>query len=495
MAERVQGMDAAMLEMESPTMHLHMVGVLVLDPSTAPGPWSADRVVQVYAERMHLLPPFHKRVVEVPGRLDHPRWIDDPDFDLDRHIFHLDVGPDAPPEELERFAGELASRPLRREVPLWEVWILEGFRDGSVALISKVHHALMDGSAGSDIMASLFDTEPSPPPDAPAPALPREQPPSRGRLLAEAVPANLGRVARLPLTVARTVSSVAGSAKAVAAQPSSLLGFAPRTRFNGPLTPSRTVAFRRCSLDDLRSVGRVFGVTVNDVVLAATAMAMREYLVARGEPPDEPLVASVPVDGRHDGEIYGNHTSNIMVALPAHLDDPVELLRAVHEDALGAKAAKGALDSRVIDAWTSVLPARLLSGLTGLYSSLELGRHHPPVFTTIVSNVAGPPMPLYLAGARLVALYPMGPLIANSGLNLTVLSHDGVVDVGIIACPDLVDDIGALADGFVQAVSTLVGLSGRAGGNGQVDGRLDHDTLVEITEGTTVGAGSGTSPC
>ena len=172
-------------------------------------------------------------------------------------------------------------------------------------------------------------------------------------------------------------------------------------------------------------------------------------------------MASVPVDRRKEGEEFGNHTSNILVKLPVDLDDPAAIVHSIHETTTTAKAAGQALDASILDTWLGLMPAALLTAGAALYSRLGLGKHHPPLFNTIVSNMPGPPMPLYLAGARLVALYPMGPLIANTGLNLTVLSHDGKVDVGIIACPDLVDDVGEVADRFVAAVGELVGVARR----------------------------------
>jgi WS/DGAT/MGAT family acyltransferase len=456
MAERVQGMDAAFLEMESPTMHLHVVGVLVLDPSTAGVELSAERLASLFAERLHLIPPFRRRVVEVPGGLDHPRWIEDPDFDLGRHIFHRYLGPDAGREALERFVGELSSAPLRRDAPLWETWLADGFADGTVALVSKVHHAMMDGSAGGDLMASLFDLEPEPAPVVDAPEWEGEQPPAPRRLLAAAGPAAVGRVARVPGALMHTVVSLAGSARAVAAAPESVAAFAPASAFNGPLTATRSVAFSHCALEDLKEVRRLLGSTVNDVVLAATALAMRRYLLARGIEPAEPLVASVPVDGRREGEEFGNHTSNMMMPLPVQLDDPVAVVRAIHDGAVAAKAAQDAIDSHILDEWISLMPAGLLTAGAALYSSMGLGRLHPPLFNTIVSNMPGPPIPLYLAGARLVAAYPMGPLIGNTGLNVTVLSYDGALNVGVIACPELIDDVGELANGFVLAVADLL---------------------------------------
>lgn len=459
MVERVTGMDAAFLELESPTMHLHVVGVLVLDPSTAAGGFTPERLAQLFTERLHLIPPFSRKVVEVPGGLDHPRWIEDDRFDLDNHLLFHDLGGDADTDDLEAFVGEVCAQPLRRDVPLWQTNLVEGFADGTVAVVTKIHHALMDGSAGGDIMTTLLDLTPEPPEPTEVPPLEGEPPPSARRLLMGVGPAAFMRLARVPGTIWHTVSSMAGSAKEVAAQPGAILSFAPTSPLNGPLTAQRTVAFRRCSLDDLAHVRHALDVTINDVVLAATTIAMRGYLVARDEAPTEPLVASVPVDRRRDDEQFGNHTSNILVRLPVQLDDPAAVVAAVHETTTVAKAAGQALDSSLLDRWLGLLPAALLTAGAAVYSRFGLGRHHPPIFNTIVSNMPGPPMPLYLAGARIVALYPMGPLIANTGLNLTVLSHDGKVDVGIIACPDLVDDVGELADRFVDAVACLVSLS------------------------------------
>jgi WS/DGAT/MGAT family acyltransferase len=466
MVERVTGMDAAFLELESPTMHLHVVGALVLDPSTADGDWSPERLARLYAERMHLIPPFRQRLVEVPAGMDHPRWIEDPEFDLDRHLHFHTIGPDATTADLEAFVGEVCSRPLRRDLPLWQTWLVDGFADGTVALVTKVHHALMDGSAGGDIMASMFDLSPdataTPEVGEVSPAT-TDRIPSRPRLLGAAVPAAVARLARVPATLVHTVASLAGSAREVAAQPSALASLAPASPLNGQLTAARTVAFRRTPLDDVLAAHRHFEATVNDIVLAAVAIALRDYLAARGERPEKALVASVPVAGRREGEDFGNHTSNILVSLPVHLDDPVAIVEAVREDTRGAKAAGAALDSHLMDEWLSLMPAALLSAAGAAYSRLGLGRIHPPLFNTIVSNLPGPPMPLYLAGARLVSVFPMGPLIANTGLNLTVISHDGTVDVGIIACPDLVDDVGEIADRFVTTLAELERLAAEAG--------------------------------
>jgi diacylglycerol O-acyltransferase / wax synthase len=457
--QRVTGTDAAFLEMETPAMHLHVVGVLILDPTGTANGFTPERLEALFRNRLHLIPPFRQRVVSVPGGLDHPRWIEDPSFDLSRHLHHRTLGPKATQADLEAFVGEVAGVPLDRDRPLWASWLVDGFADGSVALVTKVHHAVMDGAAGGDLMASLFDLDPDADTDVvdEPPAWTGEPVPHPARLVAEAGPGALARLARLPGVLARTATSVARSARAMAGRERSPVQVAPGTPFNGPLTPARSVAFAHGPLDDLKEIRRAFGTTINDVVLAATTNSLRRYLLDHDATASQPLVASVPVAlPRRDDEAFGNQTTTILVSLPVHLDDPVEALRSIHHDALGAKAVQQALGPDVLEDWAGLAPAALLTAGARLYSDLGLGRLHPPFFNTIVSNVPGPPIPLYLAGARVVATYPMGPLIANAGLNLTVLSQTGELDVGVIACPDLVDDVRAVADGFLAGVAELL---------------------------------------
>jgi diacylglycerol O-acyltransferase len=457
--ERVTGSDAAFLEMETPAMHLHVIGVLVLDRAGSSGALTPDRLEALFRSRLHLIPPFRRRVVAVLGGLDHPRWIEDPDFDLARHLHHRTLGPDANEADLEAFVGEIAGIPLDRDRPLWETWLVDGFADGTVALVSKVHHAIMDGAAGGNLMASLFDLDAETPADVGEPTPWEGEPlPHSARLVAEAGPGTLLRLARLPGVVARTMTSLVRSAGAMTGRGGSPLQFAPATPFNGPLTPARSVAFARAPLDDLKEIRRAFGTTVNDVVLAAATASFRRYLVDRDVRPSRSLVAAVPValPRLDDQSALGNRTTNMMVSLPVHLEDPVEALRSIRVDSLGAKSVQQALGPDLLEDWTGLAPAALLTVCARLYSDLGLSRFHPALFNAIVSNVPGPPIPLYLAGVRVLATYPMGPLLGDAALNLTVLSQTGVLDVGVIACPDLVDDVRAIADGFLVGVAALL---------------------------------------
>ena len=464
--EPVTGAPALFLQTETPSMHMHVVGVLVLDPAGVEG-WTTDRVIDVFDERIHLIPPFRKRLVEVVVGLDHPRWIDDPDFDLERQVHDHALAPPGDNDALEAFIGEVASTPLPRDRPLWEMWIVTGRSDGTVALVSKVHHAIMDGAAGGELMASLFDLsaegEPVEPPDEPW--QPDEEP-GRARLAGDAATAAVGRIGRLPSTVARTagrVASIAFSAVSDRLSGSAPPITAPSTPFNGPLTPERTVALADCRLDDLRRVRSAFGTTVNDVVLAAAATSLRHYLAVRDALPRRPLVASVPMSLRteEDADDLTPRATNLMIALPIHVDDPVGRLEAIHEHTEGAKLAPHGLGPELTRDWVSFAPPPLVRGASKAYSGLGIDRL-PATFNTILSNVAGSPVPLYLGGAEVTATYPMGPLIANTGLNLTVLSQGDTLHVGVIACPDLIDDVDVIADGFVAAVEELARLADEA---------------------------------
>ena len=456
----LNGMDAAFLHAETTTMHLHVVGVLVLDPSTASGGWRPELIEAVLASRLHLFPPFRWRLITVPGAIDRPQWIEDPDFDLPRHIHRVTLTPPGGHEQLARFVGECASRPLDRNRPLWELWVVEDPGDGTVALVTKLHHAIMDGGGGISLMASLLDLGPEAQPAAGGPETwwwPDRRP-STVALLTGALGSSAVRMADAPLNLVRAGRSFGGLLRTRWAQPASLKPprFGPRIPSGGALTAARSVALARCSFDDVRLAKGAFETTVNDVVLAATSSAMRAYLQKLDALPRGPLKAAVPVSVRSDGPSFGNHTSVMMVALPTHVEDPVERLRCIHDQAVAAKAAHSAMGTELVEHTLAIVPLPLINGLTGALSGLRLARVIPPVINIVVSNVAGPRTPLYCAGARVVAVYPMGPLIEGAGLNLTVLSQDNDLDVGVMACPDLMGEPDVIASGFADGLSELV---------------------------------------
>jgi len=335
--------------------------------------------------------------------------------------------------------------------------VVEGLEDGRIAVVVRIHHAAIDGVSGAELMASLFDLTPEiapvPPPEAPWEP---EEVPTPAALVAGAV----AEGARSPLRLTSALSSSARSFVRRAGRPSPTPRVrpfsAPRTPFTGAVTARRSVAFGRTSLADVKAAGRAFGATVNDVLLAATTASLRAYLVAHEALPDEPLVAAMPISDRGEGDVeIGVQVSVVRVPLPVHLDDPEARLRDINGHTRARKADRAASGGDTLAEWAELTPPALLSGVARLYSGARLADRHPPIHNLVVSSVSGPPVPLYIAGATLEATYPMGPLIEGSGLNVTVLTNLGNVDVGILACPDLVPDVADLARGFEAGAAEL----------------------------------------
>jgi diacylglycerol O-acyltransferase / wax synthase len=457
--QRLTGLDAGFLYMETPTLHMHTLKIAVLDPSTSPGGYSFARVKDELGKRLHLLPPFRRRLAEVPFNLGRPVWIEDPDFDLDAHVHRIGVPSPGSMRELGQLVGDIASTPLDRRRPLWEMWVAEGLEDGLVAGITKMHHVAIDGVTGADLMANLFDLSPEVEEKRPPEDWEPERAPSDMQLLAGV----LARRARQPIKLARTVVrtgealvNVINNRRAPNALPAALPFTAPTTPFNGAITPHRSVTFSRASLDDMKFIKRTFGVTVNDVVLGACTISLRNWLIAQRALPDQPLIVSCPVSVHGDERIEGtNKVSSMFVTLPVQLADPVEQLATIHEVTKGAKEIHNAMGADMLSGLAEFLPPRLLNQATKFYSRHNLADRHRPIHNLIVSNVPGPPIPLYCAGARVVASYPLGPIMEGAGLNITVLSNMGNVDFGALACREMVPDLEAIGAGFTEGVAVL----------------------------------------
>jgi diacylglycerol O-acyltransferase / wax synthase len=467
--QRMAGMDAAFLYLETPTMHMHVVGVLVLDPTGLSSRFGIEKLMQVMADRIHLIPPLRRRVLPPPASIDHPLWIEDPEFDLSAHIRPAPIKCPVRWARLEQFVGEVASRPLDRDRPLWEMWMVDSLEDGTVAVVTKLHHSLMDGGAGRDLMASIFDLEADAGPIQP-PAEPwiPDAVPSRHAQVASAVTSLVTRQKDAPVAVAHALSGLAGTTSAwlsqrAAGSKSPLT--APRTRLNGPITPSRSVSLTRVDLDTVREIRRAFGTTINDVVLAASGTALRRYLEVCGPLPARNLIAAVPVTprDRHDDGGLRNRVSMMMVDVPLEPDDPVERLLAVHANSLNSKALQSAFGPELLQELTGFAAPSVMTAGARLYSGLKLARYHRPVFNLVISNVPGPSLDLYCAGAKVTGIFPMGPVIEGTGVNMTVLSEAHHLNVGIMACPDLVPDVGNIGAAFVEAVGELQALADGVG--------------------------------
>lgn len=462
--QRLTGADASFLYMENPSVHMHVTGVMILDPSTVRGEFSFERFRHHLECRMKRIPLYRKRLLKVPFGLDHPVWADDPHFDLDNHFHHVTLDPPGSDEQLAAFAGEYASEPLPRDRPVWDMAFVDGLARNTVAVVSKIHHVAVDGITGTDLMAQLLDLEPDVPDDE-APRETDEPRPLAGplTLTADALLSRASDPLRGVRSLLRTIRSIDQVRRTTAGGregggPSMARPFdAPRTVFNRSLTPRRSVAFARAPLDDLKFVKNVFGTTVNDVFLAACTSALRTYLIRHGDMVDRPLLASVPVSvhGKTSDVGSANQVSNMFVRLPVDIEDPVEQLHAVRLDTRGAKAVHGAIGANMIGDVTELTPPGIFNLASRMYSRAGLAERLPPIQNLVISNVPGPPIPLYVAGARLLGVFPFGPLIEGSGLNITVISNVGNMDIGVIGCPDIAPGIDELARDIVAGIGAL----------------------------------------
>ncbi|MGV3758152.1 MAG: WS/DGAT/MGAT family O-acyltransferase [Actinomycetota bacterium] len=458
--ERLSGMDAAFLYFETPSTHMHVAMTAIFDPSTMEGGYEFAKVRDFIASRLHLVPPFRRRVVQVPFRLNHPIWVEDPDFDLDYHIRRVGVPSPGGHRELAELAGAIAGVPLDRSRPLWELYVVEGMADGSLAVITKVHHCAVDGVSGAELMVNLFDLEPTgrevelPEPREPEPI------PSELELIGHAVASRARRqLGLLPLlgSTAKTLTTLVSRHR----DPNAIVGAvpltAPKTPWNAAVTPHRRMAYTDVPLAEVKRIKNAVGCTVNDVVLGLMGGALRRYLEAHGGNPSEPLIATCPVSVRTEeqrGET-NNRVSAMFTSLATNVDDPVERLRTIQRSTKGAKEDHNAIGATFLQDWAEHAAPTTFALAARLYSSLGLASGHRPIHNVVISNVPGPPFPLYYAGAKLLHALPMGPVMEGAGLNITVMSYEDNIDIGFMACRELVPDVWDLVDHVHAALAEL----------------------------------------
>lgn len=484
---QLTSLDANFLAMESARTFGHVGGITVLDPSTAPGGVLAiDDLRRLVASRLAALPPFRWKLVRVPFALDHPYWIEDPDFDLDFHIRESAVPPPGTDTQLAETVARIFARPLDRSRPLWELYLIHGLAEDRIALLTKVHHSAIDGVSGAEIMGTLYDLQQedgrSPrsevaEPVAPAPAAARE--PTEAEMFIRGVgglarypfralrtlPRTLRVLPRMPglatvpaaPTLARGVASLSRST-ADAADGGVLevtTARAPRLSFNGTISGHRSLAFGSLSLQDIKAIKNQLGITVNDVIVGLCAGALRTWLSARGELPDVPLVAMIPTSVRTDAQRgeFGNRVSTMVVPIPTDVADPSDRLARAHDVLKVAKDRYQALPASLLtDASTFIPPA--LHARAARVTSEVMGRLRTPV-NLILSNVPGPARTLYCAGAELLANYPLSVVTDGVGLNITVLSYRDHVDFGITADRASIDDAWPLIHAIEDELSGL----------------------------------------
>jgi WS/DGAT/MGAT family acyltransferase len=443
-------------------MHLAMTGIY--DVSTMEGGYAFDKIKETIAQRLPLVPPFRRRLVAVPFQFHHPVWIEDPNFNLDYHVRRIGCPAPGGRRELAEVAGQIASIPLDRTRPLWEAWVIEGLKHDRIGFVVKVHHSAIDGASGAEIMTELYDLSPEGREVEADPVQP-EHIPTDLELVSYAAMSKLRLYRDTIGLIDRTVRSVAtliGNARNPLSKHGALPLTAPRTPFNQSISPHRSVAFSRLPLDEVKAVKEALGVKVNDIVLAVCAGTLRHYLEGLDALPEEPLVAVVPVSVRDDAErgTQGNKVSAMFTSLATDIDDVGERLAAISASTEGAKEDHNAIGARTLTDWAEWAAPRTFGLASRLYSSMNLADSHRPIHNLVISNVPGPPFPLYLAGAEMVAAYPMGPIMDGAGLNITVLSYRDHVDIGFLACRDLVGDIWDLAAAVQPAFDEIKQLAG-----------------------------------
>jgi len=463
--DRLSGLDASFLYLETPAQLMHVCGVIVLDPSTMPDGYSFAEVQRGIDERIRDVPDFTRKLRRVPLGLDHPAWVRDSQFDIERHVHRLALPSPGGYKELTQLTAHLAALPLDRSRPLWEMWVIEGYRGQDededrdlVAVFSKMHHATVDGVSGANLISHLCSLEPD------APPLGKDQKgsfghqPTHAELLGRALvrtplrPINAVKLLGPSLDLVAKTLSRARSGTAMAAPLT-----APRTSFNGTITGHRAIALAEMSLDDIKEVKTATGTTVNDVVLSVAGGALRSYLEERGELPESSLLATVPVSVREQSqrEDGANKVSALFARLGTDTDDPLERLEDMAHNNRNAKDHHNAISADSLQDWAEFAAPRTFGLAVRTYASLRLAERHPVVHNLVISNVPGPPVPLYFMGAEIVGLYPLGPVFHGAGLNVTVMSNNGRIGVGIIACRESMPDVDDLAQRFPTALAEL----------------------------------------
>ena len=479
--QQLSGLDAVFLNLETSAVPMQVGCLTLLDPSAAGPGFGFEAIRSLIEQRLHLLPMFRRRLLPTPLDLDQPYWIEDPDFDIENHVRHRALPRDGSDKYLSDYVCEVFSTRLDRQKPLWEFHYIEGLAGGRIACLTKIHHACIDGMSGAELLSRLLDTTSQPrevpPPDTPW--VPDEIPAPLHIAYTTAKnlvsrPRNIYRLARetLPLLLSvRRESLARRQAAAVASQasgqPAGASGAAPRMRFNTVISSRRAYAFRSVPLADIKRVKNAYGVSVNDVVLTLCAEALRNYLLEKKELPREPLVAAIPMSVRsreeRDGDAAagGNKVTMARAALATDIADPVERLLAIGRGMNQVKRTMKAIPARLMLDWAHAPPPAVLAQVARLYENFSIQNFMRPPYNLVISNVPGPPRPLYFAGARVLANYPVSIPYHGMACNITVFSYQDNLDVGIIAHRATVPDINHLMDLFVQALATLAMRAGQ----------------------------------
>jgi WS/DGAT/MGAT family acyltransferase len=465
MIEQLSGMDTSFLTLEEGTNAVgHVTGVLILDPTTSPEPFTFERFSHHLISRIGHLKPFRRRLREVPLGLDRPYWVTEAEVDFAYHLRHVAVPGTGGRTDFADLVARIHARPLDRSRPLWETYMVDGVHGDRIGVITKIHHAAIDGISGQEILGQLVDLSPETEVHEPIRYLNPEPTVSPEDLTRRALKSFLlspSRMVRTTWALGKTLP-VLGPAFAKSSsgrgRVESLRELtAPRTPFNATIGPHRRWAYVSVRLDDIKDVKNQAGTTVNDVVLAICSGVLRKWLIHHHALPDRDLLAMVPLSVRSKSEAHaiGNHVSFALADLATTVKDPLERLEQIHHAMNDAKSSHETLPANILTDISQIAPPAVSALASRLIASTHLADRLTLPFNVVVSNVPGPPVPIYLAGAEILGNYPVSAIVDGVGLNITVTTTNGMLDFGFVSDRDLIPDLWEMADTVLDALNEL----------------------------------------
>jgi WS/DGAT/MGAT family acyltransferase len=464
----LSALDALFLQLETPDTPMHVGSLMLL--RRALGRRDAYRAIREHlARRMHLAPVFSRKLAFIPGDIANPAWLRADDVDLDYHVRRMRLPKPGSPAQLEAAVARLHEQPLDRERPLWQVVVIEGLASGQVGYYSKVHHAAIDGQGGIAVAQAILDIEPKPKPgpgtgQVLVPGVGQVQarrlPPSTAKLVASALRSTVAQYGRILKSVPDIVTGLAkGGAVAITSGElrSKGLAFGPRTPFNTAIGPERVFATARIPLAGAKKIARHYDAKLNDAVLAICSGALRRYMAGKRGMLAKPMIAAVPVSLRAPGDTSpANNVSMMLVGLATQLADVDKRVAAIVKGSSQAKRLTGSMRGAIPTDLPSLGLPWLMARVTPLFRDVVASKRMPVLANLIISNVPGPHMPLYLAGMRMEAYFPVSAVTHGLGLNITIVSYDGSMDFGLLAARSAMKDVRRLARHVEESYEELL---------------------------------------
>lgn len=456
----ISGMDSTFLHVETPTSPMHIGSVAIIE-----GSLDFESFKKTIASRIHMIPKLRKRLMHVPFSIDHPYWVDDPDFNLDMHLDHFALPNPGSWKNLRKLASKIFSEPLDPSKPLWSFTFVEGLntlsqvKENSVAIIAKMHHVAIDGMGGAGILGIIFDLGPEQK-EIPEPKAFNPDPlPNELELIMKSTMSFAQTPLKFPNLLKDTVMSTVKAGFLTRAQHLDLPTApftAPRTPLNGIISSQRKWNTTILSLDRVKRLKKIMGTTLNDVILAICSGALRKYLEEKKKLPKKPLVAMVPVSTKGDKNVNGgNELSAMLVQLATNVEDRIERLETIYDNTIKGKTYQGALGAKSLSNIAEAVPFGFANRAARLYSRFNLAKLHKPVFNVVITNVPGPQLPIYLNGQKLHSIMGMAPIIDGMGLIITVLSYNGNITISPTSDIKSMPDLDIFSDYILEEANAL----------------------------------------